>query len=74
VIRETIIPTTNFYTIHFPNEWIGKTVSVIYDEEENFTNFKPNEIQNLKASDIFKNHKVSLKDFKFNRDEANEYE
>jgi hypothetical protein len=46
---------------------------VIYDEEEILPNPILKESINKKASDIFINHKISLKDFKFKRDQVNNY-
>jgi putative transposon-encoded protein len=73
MIRETIIATSDSYTIHFPKEWIGKRVSVIYDEEEEFST--PNKpMENSKSEIIAFYNKINLNfsDFTFNRNEANE--
>jgi hypothetical protein len=77
MIRQIIIPTSNTYTLQLqiPNSMIGKKIAVIYDEEEDVLveEQKPTPTK-IKASEIFKDCKVSLKDYKFNRDEANDYE
>jgi hypothetical protein len=75
MIRETIIATTNTYTIHFPNNWVGEKVTVIYDTEEKKSDeiSKLNNID-LKPSDLFKNYRVDLSNYKFNREDANNYE
>lgn len=76
MIRQIIVPTSNSYTLQLqiPDSMIGKNVAVIYDEEENAD--QPNEaLANTESvSEIFKDCRVSFKDFKFNRDEANDYE
>ncbi len=76
MIRQTIVPTTNSYTLQLqiPDSLIGKQVTVFYDEEEIAELPKEVIANEIKASDIFKDCRVSLKDFKFNRDEANDYE
>ena len=77
MIRQTIVPTTNSYTLQLkiPDSMIGKQVTVFYDEEEDIAvEDKPATKIMKNASDIFKDCRVSLKDFKFNRDEANDYE
>lgn len=75
MIRETIIATSNTYTIHFPNNWVGEKVTVIYDTEEEIADKVSKEINsNYKPSDLFKNYSVDLTSYKFNRDDANNYE
>jgi hypothetical protein len=77
MIRQTIVPTTNSYTLQLkiPDSMIGKQVTVFYDEEEDIAVEDGPATNTMKnASDIFKDCRVSLKDFKFNRDEANDYE
>ena len=75
MIRETIIATTNTYTIHFPNNWIGEKVTVIYDTEDEIAANVSNINHDIgKPSDLFKNYSVDLSSFNFNREEANNYE
>jgi hypothetical protein len=73
MIRETIIATSDSYTIYFPKEWIGKTVSVIYDEEEQLIR-REEKTDSFNASDIYKDVRVDLSQFKFDRNEANSCE
>jgi hypothetical protein len=76
MIRQTIVPTTNSYTLQLqiPDSLIGKQVTVFYDEEEVIE--LPTEVppKTKKAIDIFKDCRVDLSNYKFNRDEANDYE
>ena len=76
MIRQTIVPTSNSYTLQLqiPDNLIGKQVTVFYDEEEIAELPKETPANTESASEIFKDCRVSLKDFKFNRDEANDYE
>lgn len=73
MIRQTIIPTGNAYTLTIPNDWIGKSVTIVYDKEWiepeiNTAN------KNIKPSDLFIDCRVDLSNFVFDRDKANEYE
>ena len=72
MIKETIIPTSVAYTLNFPENWIGKTITILYGTENEdviLTNNEP--ITN--ASDIFDDCKIDLSNYKFNRSEANDY-
>jgi hypothetical protein len=77
MLREIIKPTGPLYTMRLPEEMIGKTVEVIAfevgNEIEPLTQLTFEErIQRIKA--ITKNSLVDLTGFKFNRDEANNYD
>ncbi len=78
MIRQIIIPTTNTYTLQLqiPDSMIGKKVAVIYDEEEDIAveEKQPTKDNIVDVSKIFDGYRVNMKDFKFNRDEANDYE
>ncbi|MEQ1554492.1 MAG: hypothetical protein ABL929_09955 [Ferruginibacter sp.] len=73
---QIIVPTSNVFNlqVEIPKDLIGKKVSVSYEVDETTENPKTTNDNFVKASDIFKDCRVSLKDFKFNRDEANEYD
>ena len=68
--KQIIIPTGSPFTVQLqiPNEWIGKSISIMFDEE--FKRVTPS----ITPSDIFKDCRVDLSYYKFNRDEANDYE
>ena len=76
MIRQTIVPTSNSYTLQLqiPNSMIGKQITVFYDEEEVMELQTKVPAKTKKAIDIFKDCSVDLTNYKFNRDEANDYE
>ena len=78
LIREIIVPTGNSYTLTLPDEMIGKRVEVIAFELDKKVLGKDETTtdQNQLVSDIkeiFKGNLLDMSDFKFNRDEANNY-
>lgn len=79
LIREIIVPTGNSYTINLPDEMIGKQVEVIAFEIENRSQdadidlgVREKKIEQIR--EIFKDSLVDLSNFKFDRDEANNYD
>lgn len=73
LIREIIVPTSNTYVLNLPDKLIGKRVEVIAFEIEE----KPvsNREENIKAfNESLANLKTDLSNFKFNRDDANNYD
>ena len=73
LIREIIYPTENNYTLRLPDGMIGKQVEVIAFEIEK----TPEKATSDKMERLVKsldNLKIDLSNFKFNRDEANDYE
>ena len=71
---QIIVPTSNILQLQIPDGLIGKKLVVSYEIDETIAIKKSTNDNFIKASDIFKDCRVSLKDFKFNRDEANDYE
>ena len=71
---QIIVPTSNILQVQIPDNLIGKEVAFSYEEKKAVEVKKTTNDNFIKASDIFKDCRVSLKDFKFNRDEANDYE
>lgn len=73
MFREIITPKKAVVTLRIPEEMVGKTVEVIafeINDEE-----KPNRLQRLQQiEDLTKSNLIDLSGFKFNRDEANNYE
>lgn len=67
---QIIVPTSNIFNLQLqiPDDLIGKKVAVSYEQEE----FKEQPTQTINSSEsiaeIFKDCRVSLKDYKFNRD------
>jgi hypothetical protein len=81
MVRQIIIPTSNTYILNLPDELLGKEVEVLAFElqkEGVLVDFKTDELlipkTISKASDIFNDCMVDLSKYKFNRDEANNYE
>ena len=80
LVREIIYPTENNYTLRLPDEMIGKQVEVIAFEIEKTSKKEVSDkmervkesLQNLQS--IFKDNRVDLSNFKFDRDEANNYD
>lgn len=73
LIREIIYPTENNYTLRLPDEMIGKQVEVIAFE---IGKMSPKVVSDKmeRLSKSLDNLKIDLSNFKFNRDEANDYE
>ena len=77
LIREIIVPTSNAYVLNLPDEMIGKQVEVIAFEIE-----KPDQNSEIpvregdisKIREIFKNSLIDLSSYKFDRDQANNYD
>jgi hypothetical protein len=78
MIRELIKPDKNTYLLNLPDEMVGKTVEVIAFEIED--NNRPiDEIKvNQSLQDIKNKYSrypvISHDSYRFNRDEANDYE
>ncbi len=70
---QIIEPTSNVFNLQLqiPDELIGKKVAVSYEQEE-FTGEPKNSTESI--SDIFKDCRVDMSNYKFNRDEANDYD
>ena len=79
MLRQIITPLEPSFTIQIPNNMLGKTVEIIafeLMETNNGSNISDNDkTQRLKRiEDITKDSLVDLSNFKFNRDEANNYD
>jgi hypothetical protein len=73
LVREIIYPTENKYTLRLPDEMIGQEVEIIAFKIEE----KPKKVVSDKMERLSKSLeslKIDLSNFKFNRDEANDYE
>lgn len=74
MLREIITPKTSVVTIRFPEEMVGKTVEVIAFEISE-GKIAPTRAQRLKQiENLTKSSLVDLSGFKFDRDEANNYD
>ncbi len=73
LIREIIFPTENTYTLKLPEEMIGKQIEIIaFEIEKVQLDSTKKSIDDIKA--IFKDNLINLSNYKFDRDEANNYE
>lgn len=74
MLREIITPTEPSFTMRLPQEMIGKTVEVIAFEI-NTPDVVMDKVQRLKEiEDLTKTTLVDLSGFKFDRDQANNYD
>ena len=69
MIRTVVTPDKNFLSFNIPDKYIGKKMEIIA-----FAVDEPSEdvIYSTKSNKSFSAIKLNTKDFKFNRDEANE--
>ena len=72
MFRQIVIPTDNTLTLQIPNEWIGKKVEIIAKSIDK-TPTSSLETERKDVQKMFNNCRVSLSNFVFNRDEANDY-
>lgn len=74
MLREIIRPTKASFTMRLPDEMIGKTVEVIAFEI-NESETVPDKLLRLQQiEDLTKSTLVDLSNFKFDRDQANNYD
>ena len=81
MIREIIKPERNTYLLQLPDEMVGKTVEVIaFEIEEKKPNLPQENAEQLRGemdeilSKYNRHPKITHEGFKFDRDEANNYE
>jgi hypothetical protein len=78
MLREIIIPENSLVTVQLPEEMVGKTVELIAFEIE--PRDKPDTNNPDKEKELERIRKITapyltdLSNFKFNRDEANNYD
>ncbi|TAF77626.1 MAG: hypothetical protein EAZ53_02205 [Bacteroidetes bacterium] len=69
--HQTVIPIQSNFVVHFPAEFVGKEVEIVFGLKENVIEVENQNVKN--ALDRIKNgRKIDLTDFKFDREEANE--
>jgi hypothetical protein len=76
MITQIIEPTSNIFNVQvqIPDDLIGKKVAFSYEQEE-FTEAPKQATNNIESiREIFKDCRVNFGNYKFNRDEANDYE
>ena len=69
MLRQVIIPTEENSTFSIPQEFYGTEVEILVFPSSNAKEDSRNSIK-----DIFSKHLYSFDNYKFNRDEANDYE
>ena len=69
MLRQVVIPSKENPTIFIPSEFYGMEVEVLV-----FPFYKKENKNSDSINDIFAKHLYSFGNFKFNRDEANNYE
>lgn len=77
ILREIITPKEPIVTVRIPDEMVGKTVEVIafeIEEAEAKKNVLTKEQRLEEIDEITASSLVDLSNFKFNRDEANNYD
>ncbi len=73
LVREIIVPTGNSYLLNLPDEMIGKQVEVIaFEIDSKPLSDAQSKIRKLTAS--LSDLKTDLSGWKFDRDEANNYD
>ena len=74
--REIITANAPTHEIKIPLEMRGKKVEILAFEIESQPTIEANGKTNLdiSAEEFFSGHRVDMSDFKFSRDEANDYE
>jgi hypothetical protein len=74
MVREIITQANSSVTLHLPKEMIGKTVEIIAFEINEDKNALSREQRLRQIEDLTKSTRVDLSRFKFDRNEANNYD
>ncbi len=78
MVRTILKPEKNSLTIKLPDNFIGKVIEVIAFEIEQVGSDKIVDSEKRKRIEVINKalskHRVDLSNFKFDRDEANDYE
>jgi hypothetical protein len=73
MLREIITPANQDVMLHLPEEMVGKTVEVIAFEINEVKTVTSKNQRLSKIEDLTKNSLTDLSNFKFDRNEANNY-
>jgi hypothetical protein len=72
--RQIFIPNEQNSNIPIPREWYGRKIEVIaFPVMEDVTDESVAN-KRKKLDEVLNQHLINLKDFRFNRDEANDYD
>lgn len=77
MIRQIVMPTQNTYVLQLPDEFVGKMVEVLAFEleQEQLPKRELSKAQRLAAiKKGLDKYRIDLSSFRFNRDEANDYD
>ena len=77
MLRQIVVPEKNTFILQIPDEMIGKKVEVLAFEIDEATAVDKNKTTAERIIAIERSldgYRMDLTDFKFNRDEANDYE
>jgi hypothetical protein len=72
--RQIFIPSEQNSIIPIPQEWYGRKIEVIAFPITETVTEKSTVVKRKKLDQILDQHLISLKGFKFNRNEANDYD
>lgn len=72
--REIIVPTQSEYTIHLPEEYIGKRIQLTaeYDDLQNVVT--PLNAADSQILDFYNSMRINMSDFVFDRNEVNTHD
>ncbi len=78
MLRQIITPLESSYTLQLPTNMVGKTIEILafelYEVDKDFPASDTDKLMRLaRIQDITKKSLVDLSNFKFDRDEANNY-
>lgn len=80
MLRQIITPLEPSFTLQFPNDMLGKTIEIIAFElneqsgKSQVSNDNDKMLRLKRIKDLTKDKLVDLRNYKFNRNEANNYE
>ena len=78
MLREIVTTTASSYTLQFPKEMLGKTVEIIAfeleDKHSESTSKEEKELRIKAIEEITNGYLIDLGNFKFNRNDANNYD
>ena len=80
MFHQIITPLDPSFTLHFPNDMLGKTIEIIAfelnEQKGRLPKIDDSEklVRSKRIEDLTKDKLIDLSNFKFNRDEANNYD
>lgn len=74
MVREIIKPQESLITVQLPEDMVGKTIELIAFEIEQDDRVISKQDRIKRIEELTKNTRVDLSNFKFDRNEANNYD